>query len=211
MNIRVMLVDDHALIRRGLRDSLVEADDIEVVGEAAGYAEWRQLARTQACDVLILDINMPGRSGMEILEAMTEAPSAPGVLMLSQYGEDQYGVRAMKAGAMGYLNKAADPDEILDAVRRIASGQKVITPALGAALVEKLNEPVNQHPHQGLSERELQTFLMIARGVKLAEMARELTLSTKTVSVYRARILEKLGLGSNAEIAAYALRHGLID
>ena len=211
MSIRVMLVDDHALIRRGLRDSLLEADDIEVVGEAGNYAEWRQLARQQVCDVLILDINMPGRSGMEILEAQAELAEAPGVLMLSQYGEDQYGIRAMKAGAMGYLNKTADPDEIIQAVRRIAAGQKVITPALASALIENLNESIAQHPHQSLSERELQTCVMIARGTRLSEMARELTLSPKTVSVYRARVLEKLGLGSNAEIAAYALRHGLID
>jgi DNA-binding NarL/FixJ family response regulator len=209
--IRVMLVDDHQLIRRGLRDSLQESNDVEVVGEAGNYAEWRTLSREVPCDVLILDVNLPGRSGIEILDALREDEEAPAVLMLSQYGEDQYGIRALRAGAAGYLNKTSDPAEILDAVRRAAGGQKVITPALAAALADNLHAADERPPHESLSARELQTCTMIARGMKLGEMADTLSLSPKTVSVYRARVLEKLSLRSNAEIAAYALRHGMIE
>lgn len=211
MTIRVMLVDDHALIRRGLRDALQEFDDIRVVAEAASYGEWRQRSHETVCDVLVVDVNMPGRGGLEILKALRDTPNAPRALVLSQYGEDQYGVRALEAGAMGYLNKGADPERIVAAVRDVASGRKVITPLVAEALADRIAAPDRAEAHEGLSGREMQVCMGIAKGSKPARMAEELSLSPKTISVYRTRVMTKLGLKSNAEVAAYALRKGLID
>lgn len=209
--IRVVLIDDHAMIRRGLRETLSEASDITVVGEAGDYAGWRDLSRQIACDVLILDVNLPGRNGIEILQLLADDAQSPAVVILSQFPEDQYGIRALKAGAMAYLNKSGDPGEIICAVRTVAAGRKHVTPGIAAALMESVIEKRPEQLHQALSERELQTMLLIARGAKLAEIAGALSISPKTVSVYRARVLDKLKLGGNADIAAYAVRHRLID
>lgn len=209
--IRVILVDDHAMIRRGLRETLTEAGGIEVVGEAGDYPALRELLRAQPCDVVLLDVNLPGRNGIEILRALTDGKPPVRAVMLSQYPEDQYGVRAMKHGAMAYLNKSADPAQIIQAVRAAASGRRFVTPEIAQALVETVAGRPDGLPHERLSERELQTLLRIARGEKLSEIASALTLSPKTVSVYRARVLEKLGLNTNADIAAYAIRNHLVE
>lgn len=209
--IRVVVVDDHALIRRGLRETLADAQGIEVVGEAGDYASLRDLLRHTRPDVLLLDVNLPDRSGIEILQALAGSPDAPRAVMLSQYPEDQYGIRALKAGAMAYLNKAADPETIVQAVRTVAGGRKFVTPAIAQALMDTVGGHGDEAPHQRLSEREMQTLMMIAGGTKLSDMAERLKLSPKTVSVYRERVLQKLGVSSNAEIAAYAIRNRLID
>jgi DNA-binding NarL/FixJ family response regulator len=216
--IKVILCDDHALIRRGIRDTLADAADIEVVGEAGDYGELRTLMRSLVtagsgrdghCDVLVLDINMPGRSGLDVMHVLKDEGSPIKVLVVSMYPEDQYAIRALRAGAYGYVNKGGDPQLIVQAVRTVAQGRKYVTPEIAQMLVESLTTPVTENAHDKLSDRELQTLVMIASGKRLSDIAEELTLSPKTVSVYRARVLEKLGLQNNAELTVYAIRNGL--
>jgi two-component system invasion response regulator UvrY len=208
--IKVILCDDHALIRRGIRDTLSDAPDIEVVGEAGDYGELRTLLRDRGCDVLVLDINLPGRSGLDVLHVLKEEGSTLRVLVVSMYPEDQYAIRAMRAGAYGYVNKGGEPAQIVLAVRTVAQGRKYVTPEMAQMLVESLTTPAPEVAHQKLSDRELQTLVMIASGKKLSDIAEQLMLSPKTVSVYRARVLEKLGLANNAELTVYAIRNGLV-
>lgn len=208
--IDVILCDDHALIRRGIRDTLSDAADIRVVGEAGDYGELRTLMRGTRADVLVLDINLPGRSGLDALHALKDEGNEIRVLIVSMYPEDQYAIRALRAGAAGYVNKGGDPQLIVQAVRTVAQGRKYVTPEIAQMLVESLTTPVIENPHERLSDRELQTLVMIASGKRLADIANELMLSPKTVSVYRARVLEKLGLTNNSEMTVYAIRHGLV-
>ena len=208
--IKVVLCDDHAMVRRGIRDTLSEAVDIQVVGELASYSEVREALRNTHCDVLILDLNLPGRGGLEVLASLREGGSAVRVLICSMFAEDQYAIRCLRAGAHGYLNKAGDPAELVAAVRTIAQGRKYVSAAVSEMLVNNLSEPSSETLHSTLSERELQTLLKIASGRKLSEIAEELMLSPKTVSVYRARLLEKLKLGNNAELTVYAIRNELV-
>jgi len=208
--IRVVIVDDHAVVRRGLRQILAESGDIEVVGEADGYAALAELLRAGVPDVLLLDVSLPGRDGIDILKGVKERHPKLPVLILSMFPEDQYGMRALKAGASGYLSKDAAPEHLVLAVRTAASGRKYVSPALGAILAERVNEPAAGAPHERLSDREFETLKHIAGGRKLAEIAELMHLSPKTVSVYRARVLEKMNLHTNAELTQYAMRHGLI-
>ena len=208
--IRVLLCDDHALIRRGIRDTLSDAEDITVVGEAGDYGELRSLLRRETCDVLVLDINLPGRSGLDALHALKDEGAPVKVLIVSMYPEDQYALRSLRAGAYGYVNKGGDPQLLVQAVRTVAQGRKYVTPEIAQMLVESLTAPVLEHPHDKLSDRELQTLVMIASGKRLSDIAEELTLSPKTVSVYRARVLEKLQLANNSELTVYAIRNGLV-
>ncbi len=208
--IKIVLCDDHAMVRRGIRDTLSEAVDIQVVGESASYSEVREALRNTHCDVLILDLNLPGRGGLEVLASLREGGSAVRVLICSMFAEDQYAIRCLRAGAHGYLNKAGDPAELVAAVRTIAQGRKYVSAAVSEMLVNNLSEPSSETLHSTLSERELQTLLKIASGRKLSEIAEELMLSPKTVSVYRARLLEKLKLGNNAELTVYAIRNELV-
>jgi two-component system, NarL family, invasion response regulator UvrY len=207
--IRVILCDDHAVVRRGIRDTIAEAVDIQVVGEAGSYPELRELLRKGACDVLLLDLNMPGRGGLEVLAALREEGSTVHTLVVSMYPEDQYAIRVLRAGARGYLNKAGDPAELVQAIRTVMQGRKYVTPEVAQMLVDHLHAPESEELHASLSERELQTLQKIAAGRKLSEIAEELMLSPKTVSVYRARVLEKLHLANNAELTAYAIRNNL--
>jgi DNA-binding NarL/FixJ family response regulator len=208
--IRVILCDDHALIRRGIRDTLADASDIQVVGEAGEYGELRSLLRHTSCDVLVLDINLPGRSGLDVLHVLKDEAIPMRVLVVSMYPEDQYAIRALRAGAFGYVNKGGDPAHIVNAVRTVAQGRKYVTPEIAQMLVESLTAPAPANPHDKLSDRELQTLTMIASGKRLSDIAEELKLSPKTVSVYRARVLEKLGLANNSEMTVYAIRNGLV-
>ena len=222
--ISVILCDDHALIRRGIRDTLADAPDIQVVGEAADYGELRGLLRGLAagsgtgaaagrpvrCDVLVLDINLPGRSGLDVMHALKDEGSVLKVLVVSMYPEDQYAIRALRAGAYGYVNKGGDPQQLVQAVRTVAQGRKYVTPEIAQMLVESLTTPAAENAHDKLSDRELQTLVMIASGKRLSDIAEELTLSPKTVSVYRARVLEKLALQNNSELTVYAIRNGLV-
>ena len=208
--IRVILCDDHAVVRRGIRDTLSEAVDLQVVGEAGSYAEVRELLRTTPCDVLVLDLNLPGRGGLEVLASLREADSPIKVLVVSMFPEDQYAIRCLRAGAQGYLNKAGDPAELVTAVRTVAQGRKYVTADVAQMLVDNLSAPTSEALHDALSERELQTLLKIASGKRLSDIAEELMLSPKTVSVYRSRVLEKLKLSNNAELTVYAIRNGLV-
>jgi DNA-binding NarL/FixJ family response regulator len=219
--IDVILCDDHALIRRGIRDTLTDAADIRVVGEAGDYGELRALLRTLTAerggdakaapaDVLVLDINLPGRSGLDALHALKDEGSPIKVLVVSMYPEDQYALRALRAGAFGYVNKAGDPQRIVQAVRTVAQGRKYVTPEIATMLVESLTTPAPENLHSKLSDRELQTLVMIASGKRLSDIAEQLALSPKTVSVYRSRVLEKLKLANNAELTVYAIRNGLV-
>jgi two-component system invasion response regulator UvrY len=208
--IHVVLCDDHAVVRRGVRDMLSEAGDIEITGEASSYAEVRDVLRKVVCDVLVLDLNMPGRGGMEVLASLRETASPIKVLIVSMFPEDQYAIRCLRAGAQGYLNKAGNPEELVAAVRTLMQGRKYVTPEVAQMLVESLSKPELEVPHAALSERELQTLLKIASGKRLSDIAEELMLSPKTVSVYRTRVLEKLKLTNNAELTVYAIRNNLV-
>jgi len=208
--IRVILCDDHAVVRRGIRDTLADATDIQVVGEAGSYAEVREAMRTTPCDVLVLDLSLPGRGGLEVLASLKDSELAVRVLIVSMYPEDQYAIRCLRAGAQGYVNKAGDPAEMVSAVRTVAQGRKYVSTAVAQMLVDNLHAPTNELLHAALSERELQTLLKIASGKRLADIATELMLSPKTVSVYRSRVLEKLKLSNNAELTVYAIRNNLV-
>ena len=208
--IKVILCDDHAVVRRGIRDTIAEAVDIQVVGEAGSYPELREQLRKTPCDVLVLDLNMPGRGGLEVLAALREEGSPVKTLVVSMYPEDQYAIRCLRAGARGYLNKAGEPAEMITAVRTVHQGRKYVTPEVAQMLVDNLAAPESEELHASLSERELQTLTLIASGKKLSDIAEELMLSPKTVSVYRARVLEKLHLANNAELTVYAIRNSLV-
>jgi two-component system invasion response regulator UvrY len=208
--IKVILCDDHAMVRRGIKDTLSDALDIDVVAESSSYAEVKDALRQHACDVLILDLNMPGRGGMDVLASLKETSSGVRVLVVSMFAEDQYAIRCLRAGAQGYLNKAGDPAELISAVRALAQGRKYVTPAVSEMLISQLAEPECLSLHDTLSERELQTLLKIASGRRLSDIAQEMLLSPKTVSVYRSRLLEKLKLTNNAELTVYAIRNELV-
>ncbi len=208
--IRVILCDDHAMLRRGIRDTLAEAVDIRVVAETGSYAEVREALRSHPCDVLLLDLNLPGRGGLEVLASVRESHPVTKVLIVSMYPEDQYAIRCLRAGAQGYVNKGGDPADLAKAVRTVMQGRKYVTAEVAQMLADNLNAPADAAPHDALSEREMQTLLKIASGKRLSDIAEELMLSPKTVSVYRARLLEKLKFENNAQLTVYAIRNGLV-
>lgn len=207
---RVILCDDHAVVRRGIRDTLADAHDIEVVAEAGSYSEVRDALRNTPCDVLVLDLSLPGRGGLEVLASLKDSGLQVAVLIVSMYPEDQYAIRSLRAGAQGYVNKAGDPAELVEAVRTVALGKKYVSPAVAQMLVDNLHAPASEDLHASLSEREMQTLLKIASGKRLSDIATELMLSPKTVSVYRSRVLEKLKLSNNAELTVYAIRNNMV-
>jgi two-component system invasion response regulator UvrY len=211
MQYRLMIVDDHALIRMGLATVFNDTSDMRVIAEGDSYSDIVRVMDNEGCDLLLLDIDLPGRNGIDILKLVKkDFPRLP-VLMLSMYPEDQYAVRALKAGAGGYLNKSSPPATMVGAARTVLAGKKYITPEIAQALAESLtHDDDSSMPHEKLSDREFQTLRLIASGKRLSEVAEALALSPKTVSVYRARILEKMNLTSNAEITHYALKHGLV-
>ncbi len=207
---RVILCDDHAVVRRGIRDTLADAPDIEVVAEAGSYSDVRDALRNTPCDVLVLDLSLPGRGGLEVLASMKDTDTQAKVLIVSMYPEDQYAIRCLRAGAQGYVNKAGDPAELVEAVRTVALGKKYVSAAVAQMLVDNLHAPTSEVLHASLSEREMQTLLKIASGKRLSDIATELMLSPKTVSVYRSRVLEKLKLSNNAELTVYAIRNNMV-
>lgn len=213
MTVRLIVVDDHAIVRRGIVQVLSEHPDVQIVAEAHDYASLRvELKKHGEPDVLVMDVGLPGKNGIEILKALREDHPRLKVLMVSMYPEDQYAVRAFRAGAFGYLNKASAPEKLLEALSQVIAGKKYVTPEIAQALIENLSAPDDAgSPHEKLSDREFQTLKMIASGQRLADIADALALSPKTVSVYRARILEKMGMSNNAELTHYAIKHGLVD
>ncbi|MCM1512574.1 MAG: response regulator transcription factor [Oxalobacter formigenes] len=205
-----MIVDDHAIVREGLKQILADTDDILVSGEGENGLDAVKLARTMEGDVMLLDITMPDRNGIEILKQIHREKPALSILMLSMHREDQYALRSLKAGAVGYLNKQSAPNELVKAIRLVASGNKYISPVLAQELARHLSEDAEKAPHESLSDREFQTLLMIAGGQSVSEIAAELSLSVKTVSEYRSRILAKMNLKNNAELMHYAIRRKLV-
>ena len=210
--IRVMIVDDHAILRAGVREMLQDEEDIQVVAEAGSAEETLQLLNNGTeVDVVILDVTLPGQSGIDLLKTLRRDRSELQILVLSMHPERSFAVRLMRAGANGYVPKMIVPEELVRAVRAVGSGRRYITPIVAELLASEAAAEEDGPLHNRLSERELQVFTRIARGVSPAVMANELGLSVKTVSTYRARILEKMGMRSNAEIAAYAVRNQLVD
>jgi DNA-binding NarL/FixJ family response regulator len=210
MSARVLICDDHAIVRSGLRTILSASGDIEVVGEAGDYGQLRAQLRALPCDVLLLDIEMPGKNGIDALATIRKDFPKLGVLMLSIYPEDQYAVRAIKSGAAGYLNKNSAPERLVEAVRTVATGRRFFSPEVSEALAQTVSGDAREAQHERLSDREFEVMKMIAAGKRLSEIAEALALSPKTVSVYRARLLEKMGLANNVDVARYAVRHGLV-
>ncbi len=208
---RVLLADDHPMVRRGLAQILREAGGLEIAGEAGDYAGVMKILRETQVDVLVLDHDLPGRNGLEILKIAKKDCPALAVLMFSMHPEGEYGVRALKAGAAGYLSKSAPPAMLVDAIRAAAEGRRYVTPELAMALAERVADDSDRPPHETLSDREFQTLKLIASGKRLSEIAAALSLSPKTVSVYRARLLEKMRLATNAELTHYAVKNGLVD
>ena len=209
--IRVIIADDHAVVRKGMRLIAGDHPGIDLCGEAADYGELMHLLRKGEYDVLLLDIGMPGKNGIDILKIVHESYPKMRVLILSMYPEDQYALRALKAGAAGYLTKDTAPERLVEAIQTVARGRRFITPSVAEMLAIHLTHDHDRAPHELLSDREFQTMRLIASGQQLSQIAETLSLSPKTVSVYRARLLEKTGLKNNAEITHYALKHGLVE
>ena len=208
---RILVCDDHPIVRRRVREILEQAGAPVTVGEAANAAEGLALARKEPWDTVVLDITMPGRSGVELLkELKSERPSLP-VLVFSVHPAEQYAVRVLRAGASGYLTKESAPEELLAAIRRIVRGGRYISPSVGEWLADDLGRSAEQLPHHGLSDREFEIIRLLASGKRVSEIAKQLHLSVKTVSTYRARVLGKLNLRTTAEIIRYAIKHGLVD
>lgn len=208
--IRILIADDHAVVRQGLIQIVSDTSDIVVSDEASNGREVLTKTSKNKYDVVVLDIAMPDISGLDILnEIKKENPGLP-VLMLSIYPEEQYAVRALKAGASGYLTKKVAPKELIRAIRKVYSGGKYITSTLAERLALYLAEG-EKPPHESLSDREFQVMFMIAEGKRIKDIAKALFISDKTVSSYKSRIFEKMGMTSNAELTRYAIKHGLID
>ena len=208
--IRVAIVDDHAIVREGLKRFFADEVDLRVVGEAANGREALELLRTTPVDVMLLDLSMPGQGGVDALRAIkARAPQLP-VLILSGFAAQHYATTLLRQGAAGYLAKDCDPHEIARAIRTVALGRRYITPAVAELLAEQLDAPAKA-AHEQLSEREFQVFLRLAGGETIGHIAQSMSLSVKTVSTYRSRVMEKMGLASNSDLTYYALKHGLIQ
>ncbi|MFM0456214.1 response regulator transcription factor [Paraburkholderia nemoris] len=208
--IRVLIADDHALVRDGLRHILQGATGFEVIGEANDGVSTIALTRSNAADVLVLDLSMPGRNGVELIKQIKDEKPALRILVLTMHAEQQYAVRAFKAGASGYLTKESASAELVTAVSKVASGGVYVSLAMAERFAQSLNEPADTLPHQRLSDREFDVFRRIAAGQTLTEIAIELCVSSKTVSTYKTRILEKMQMPHEAALVRYALRHKLL-
>jgi len=207
---KILIADDHPIVRRGLKQILTEEHDMAPVGEAHDSQEALELVRKESWDIVVLDITLPGRGGLDVLkEIKQERPKLP-VLILSMHPEDQYGVRALKAGASGYMTKETAPDHLIAAIRKITSGGKYVSPVLAERLAIDLQRNTDSPVHEILSDREYQVMCMIASGKSVSQIAEELFLSVKTISTYRSRILAKMRMRSNAELTHYAINNHLI-
>ncbi len=208
--IKILVADDHTVVREGIKQILTGQDDMLVEGEAGNGQEVINNITKKDFDLILLDISMPGRSGLEILEEIkTIQPKLP-VLILSMHPEEQYAVRTLRAGAAGYLTKASAPQELISAIRKVSRGGKYVTSSLAEKLAFELDTGVEKPDHEKLSNREYQVMLMLASGKSVSEVAEELCLSAKTISTYRTRILEKMNMKKNAELTLYAVKNNLI-
>lgn len=207
---KFLISDDHAIVRKGLKDLLREEFPKAEFFEAVNSQEAITLVSTCAMDVILLDISMPGRNGMETLKQMRAMGIKSPILMLSMHSEDQYAVRALRAGASGFINKESANDELLSAIHRVLNGKKYITAAVAEKLADSVGSPEQKLLHESLSDREMQVLQQIASGKTVSEIAEEISLSVNTVSTYRARILEKLSLNNSAELTRYAIDNHLV-
>ncbi len=209
--IKILIADDHAIVREGLKQIVTEESDMEVTGEAANASELFDLLDKDCWEIVVLDINMPGKSGLEALKEMRSRNINVPVLILSMFSEDQYGIRAIKAGAAGYLKKVSAPTELVSAIRKIVGGGKYINQSLAEKLADNVDVNNKKALHQNLSNREYQIMCFISFGKSAEEIAEELTISIHTVYSYRNRILEKMHLKSNVELTQYAIQNKLIE
>ena len=209
--IRVFIADDHAIVREGLKQILAEQGDIIVAGEAETGLDAIRLVGKAKPHVMLLDISLPDRNGIEVLKQVKKDKPELSVLMLSMHREDEYAIRALKAGASGYMTKQSAPRELVTAIRQVAGGQKYVSAALAQTLASQVGADHETAAHDTLSDREYQTLTLIASGRTVSEIAEELSLSVKTISEYRARLLVKMKLKTSAELTTYAIRNGLVD
>jgi DNA-binding NarL/FixJ family response regulator len=211
MRVDVLVVDDHAIIREGLKKILADTDDLVVAGEAANGDAAIEMVGEREWGLVILDISMPGKNGLELVQLMrAERPKLP-ILIFSMHQEDQYAVRAIRAGADGYLSKEDDADMLLPAIRKVVSGGKFISPRLAELLATEVHQPSDVLPHALLSNREYEVLVRIVRGVSLTAIAEVLSLSIKTISTHKTHILEKMGMQTQTDLIRYALAHNLLD
>ena len=207
----VLLVDDHSIVRQGLKNLIELEADLNVTGEAASGLEALNLVRANSYDVMVLDISMPDKNGVDTLHDLKHIALNLPVLILSGYAEEQYALNLIRSGCKGYLSKGADSTEIIKAIRTIANGKRYISAELAELMTEQLSHPSEKQLHEMLSQREFQVFFKLAGGISPTEIGTELNISTKTVSTYRMRILEKMSLKSNADLTYYAIKNGLIE
>jgi two-component system, NarL family, invasion response regulator UvrY len=205
----ILIVDDHAIVRQGLKQILMESGKVMLIGEAERGAEAVRQVREGGWDVVVLDISLPDRNGIEVLKQIKKEHPKTRVLMLSMHDEGLYALRALKSGASGYITKQSAPSELMAAIHQVARGRRYLTAALAEAMADSLSEDHERPLHESLSDREYQTLCLIASGKSLTDVASEMCLSVKTVSVYRSRLLQKMRLKNNAELTHYAIKNGL--
>ncbi|MEW6291949.1 MAG: response regulator transcription factor [Pseudomonadota bacterium] len=211
MNIEVLVADDHAIIRDGLKKILADTDDMVVAGEATNGVETLEQVRARDWSVVVLDLSMPGRNGLELIRLIrSERPKLP-ILVFSMHSEEQFAVRAIRSGASGYLTKESDSDLLLPAIRKVAEGGVYFSQKVMALLAADVSKPAANLPHLRLTDREFDIFMRIVKGVSPADIAADLSLSVKTVSSHKSHIIEKMGLSSQVELVRYAIEHGLLD
>ena len=209
--IKILIVDDHAIVREGLNRIIQSEQDMHVAGMAKDGSEVIRLMLENDVDIVVLDISMPGKSGLDLIKDVKQVQPLVKILMLSMYPEERFAMRSIKAGASGYLTKEMAPEEIVNAIRTIHSGRKYITSALADMIAEELQNPSEKVPHELLSDREFEVLCMLAVGKPVVEIAAVLSLSESTVSTYRMRILQKMGLKTNSDIIHYGIEHGLVE
>ena len=208
---KILIVDDHAVVRKGIKLILSELDEPVVIGQAGNGSEAMRLIREEPWDMVLLDISLPGKNGIEVLKQIKAEYKKLPVLMLSMYPDDQYALRAIRAGAAGYMTKEAAPDELLQIIAKVRKGGRYISPELAEKLLFELEDNADELPHLALSDREFEVLRLIASGKTVSEIAAMLSLSVKTISTYRTRILEKMKMKHNAELTHYAIKHNLVE
>ena len=209
--IRIAICDDHQIVRAGFKQIFSDISDIEVVAEATNGREALELARKNSCDVMLLDISMPDQSGIDILRTIKQGQPELPILILSGYPAQQYAVNLLKMGASGYLNKECDAEELIKAVRTVSTGRRYVSAEVGEILAQGFDKNSSAAIHTELSDREFQVFLRLAKGESVSDIATTLSLSVKTISTYRTRVMEKMNLQSNSDLTYYAMKNDLLD
>jgi DNA-binding NarL/FixJ family response regulator len=210
LSIKILIADDHTIVREGIKQILAEMPEVTVTDEARNGQEVLQNVWDKDYDIVLLDITMPGRSGLDVLKQLKNDKPALKILILSMHPEEQYAIRAFKAGAFGYLTKESSPNELIEAIRKVSIGKKYVSSSLAETLASHLEAKSEKPPHDTLSDREYEVMCMIASGKTVKEIAGELALSVKTISTYRARILEKMGMKNNAQLTHYTIQNQLV-